>query len=98
MGSWWGTPAAEQTNISQSLEEALHGLKEIAERFEEAAERVQGPQGVEDKMSFDDYRQIIEVRTREVETLLTAIMRASKELRKLRIAAASKIDDGTPIH
>jgi len=49
-------------------------------------------------MSFDDYRQLIKVRTKEVETLLTAIMRASKELRKLRIAAASEIDDGTPIH
>jgi len=85
-------------HLPESLEEALHGLKEIAERFEEAAERVQGPQRDEDKVSFDDYRQLIEVRTKEVETLLTAIMRASKELRKLRIAAASEIDDGTPIH
>ncbi len=49
-------------------------------------------------MSFDDYRQLIEVRTKEVETLLTEIMRASRELRKLGITAASEIDDGTPIH
>ncbi len=85
-------------HLPQGLEEALHGLTEIAERFEEAAERVQGPQRVEDKMSFDDYRQLIEVRTKEVESLLTAIMRASKELRSLGIAAASEIDDGTLIH
>jgi len=32
------------------------------------------------------------------DTLLTAIMRASKGLRKLGIAAASEIDDGTLIH
>jgi hypothetical protein len=49
-------------------------------------------------LSFDEYRQLLEVRTKEVETLLTAVMRASKELRKLGIAAASEIDDGTPIH
>ena len=85
-------------HLPESLEETLHGLKEIAERFEEATERVQGPQRDEDKLSFDDYRQLIEVRTKEVESLLTAIVRASKELRKLRIAAASEIDDGTPIH
>ena len=85
-------------HLPESLEEALHGLKEIAERFEEAAERVQGPQRVEDKLSFDDYRQLIEVRTKEVETLLTAIMRASRELRKRGITAASEIDDGTLIH
>ena len=85
-------------HLPESLEEALHGLREIAERFEEAAERVQGPQRVEDELSFGDYRQLFEVRTKEVETLLTAIMRASKELRKLRFAAASEIDDGTPIH
>ncbi len=85
-------------HLPESLEEALHGLREIGERFEEAAERVQRPQRVEDELSFDDYRQLLEVRTKEVETLLTAIMRASKELRKLRFAAASEIDDGTPIH
>ena len=51
-----------------------------------------------DELSFDDYRQLLEVRTKEVESLLTAIMRASKELRKLVIAAASEIDDGTLIH
>ncbi len=59
-------------HLPESLEETLHGLKEIAERFEEAAERVQGPQRDENKVSFDDYRQLIEVRTKEVETLLTA--------------------------
>ncbi len=85
-------------HLPESLEEALHGVKEIAERFEEAAERVQGPQRVEDKMSFDDYSQLIEVRTKEVESLLTVIMRASREFRQLRIAAASEIDDGTLIH
>ncbi len=85
-------------NPPESLEEALHGLREIAEGFEEAAERVQRPQRVEDELSFHDYRQLLEARTKEVETLLTAIMRASKELRKLRNAAASEIDDGTLIH
>ena len=84
--------------LLQPVESFFKALGEIAERFEEAAERVQGPQRDEDKVSFDDYRQLIEVRTKEVETLLTAIMRASKELRKLRFAAASEIDDGTPIH
>ena len=85
-------------HLPESLEEALHELKEIAKRFEEVAERVQGPQRIGDKMSCDDYRQFIEVRTKEVESLLTAIMRATKEVRKLGIAAASEIDDGTAIH
>jgi len=49
-------------------------------------------------LSFDDYHRLLEVRTKEVEALLTAILRASKELRKLGIAAASEIDDGTLIH
>ena len=90
--------SGEVQHLPQGLEKGLHGLKEIAERFHEAAERVQGPCRDEDELSFDDYRRLLEVRTKEVETLLTAIMRASKELRKLGIAAASEIDDGTPIH
>ena len=85
-------------HLPESLEEALHGLKEIAERFEEAAERVQGPERNEDELSLADFRQTIEVRTKEVETLLTAIMRASREVRKLGFAAGSEIDDGTLIH
>lgn len=88
----------EDQHLPRILEEALHGLKKIADRFDEAAERVQGAQRGEDEVSFDDHRQLIEVRTKEAETLLTAIMRASKEHRKLGIAAASEIDDGTLIH
>jgi hypothetical protein len=85
-------------HLPESLEEALHGLNEIADRFDEAAERVQGPERDEDELSLADFRQVIEVRTKEVETLLTAIMGASKELRKLGILAASEIDEGTSIH
>ena len=90
--------SGEVQHLPQGLEEALHRLKDIAERFEEAAERIQGPHLVEDKMSFDEYRQLIEVRTKEVENLLTAIVKTSKELRRLGISATSEIDDGTLIH
>ena len=88
----------EDRHLPRDLEKALHGLQKIAAHFEESAERVQGPQRIEDKMSFDDYRQLLGVRTKKVESLLTAIMRASMAFRKLGIAAAPEINDGALIH
>ncbi len=42
-------------HLPESLEEALHGLREIAERFEGAAERVQRPQRVEDNTNGENF-------------------------------------------
>jgi hypothetical protein len=85
-------------HLPESLEEALHGLNEIADRFDEAAERALGPERDEGELSLADFRQLIEVRSKEVETLLTALMRATKTLRKLRVEAEPEIAKGTPIH
>jgi hypothetical protein len=90
--------SGEDQHLPESLEEALQGLEEIADHFDEAAERVRGPQRDEDEMSLDDCRQLIEDRTKEAETLLTAIMRATRELRGLAIEAMNEIDGETLLH
>jgi hypothetical protein len=86
--------SGEPQYLPEALEEALDGLKEIAARFDEAAVRAQEPGRDEAELSLGDYRQIIKARTNEVEDLLTAIMRVSRELR----AYAMETDDGTSFH
>lgn len=90
-----------ETNDKQlppALKEAIHGLKEIAGRFDAAAERIRGPQRDEDGLSLDDCRQVIEARTKEIETLLTVVVRATKELRRLGIVAMDEVDDEPFLH
>jgi hypothetical protein len=84
--------------LPPALQEAIHGLKEFAGRFDAAAERIQGPQRDEDGQSLDDYRQVVEARTKEIETLLTVVVRATKELRRLGIAAMDEVDDEPFLH
>lgn len=75
------------------LEEAVRALNESAERFAEAAARLEGPQSVEDDLSLDDHRRLLATRTRETEALLTQFIGASMALRKRRMAVMSEIDD-----
>ncbi|HJP55173.1 MAG TPA: hypothetical protein QF556_10880, partial [Rhodospirillales bacterium] len=79
-------------------QDGIHGLEEIAERFDEAAERIQGPRRGEDGLSLDDCRRIIEERTKEIENLFTVIVRAAKELRRLGFEAMDEVDDGGVVH
>ncbi|MDP7241737.1 MAG: UPF0149 family protein [Rhodospirillales bacterium] len=90
--------SGEDQNLPNSLEEALDGLKDIADRSDEMAERVQGPQRDQDDMSIADYREIIELSTKDVETMLTAIMAVTKELRRIGLGAMGRVEDPSPLH
>ncbi len=90
-----GFGVSDDENLPPTLHDVILGLNEIADRFDKAAERIQGPERDYD-LSLDDYRHIIEERTKEIETLLTAIVRATKELRRLGLDAMHEIDDDEP--
>lgn len=93
-----GFGAANDKQLPPALGEAIHGLNEIADRFDETAERIQGPQRDQDGLSMEDYRQIIAARTKEIENLLTVVMRMTKEIRRLGIDAMDEIDDMPFLH
>lgn len=88
----------EEQPLPKSLEDVIYPLSKMADQFDEDAKRVLGPQRDKDSLSLEDYRRLIEVRTREVETLLTAIMKMAKEHRRLGIEAMDEIDEETPVH
>ncbi len=97
-GFLFGFGVSDEGRLPPALQDAIHGLTEIAERFDEAAERIQGPQRGDDGLSLDDSRRIIEERTKEVETLLTVVVRATKELRRLGIDVMDEFDGGGVVH
>ncbi len=84
-GFLYGFALSDNQHLPDALSDAIHGLMEIADRFDEAAERVQTSRRDQDGLSLDDYRHIVEDRTREVEKLLTAVSKATTELRRLGI-------------
>ena len=88
----------EEQPLPKSLGDAIDPLTKMADQFDEAAERVLGPQRDENGLSLEDCRRLIEDRTREVEIILTAIMKAAKEHRRLGIEAMDEIDEDTPVH
>jgi hypothetical protein len=85
-----GFALSDDQHLPGALSDAIHGLKECADRFDEAAERVQISRRDQDGLSLDDYRHIVEDRTREVEKLLTAVSKATTELRRLGIQATTE--------
>ena len=93
-----GFALSDDQHLPDALSDAIHRLKEIADHFDEAVERVQTSRRDQDELSLDDYRHIVEDRTREVENLLTTVSKATTELRRLGIRGMTEARNEPHLH